>query len=52
MYTTFNYDHNGLGFAELARLALTAPFTFSLVSWLINHNFEAVGLKLARLAVS
>lgn len=45
---TFAYDSNGLGIAELTRLALFHPIIFSLVFWMTQHNLEKLALKISR----
>lgn len=44
----FNYDRQGLGLAELTRLAMTFPLLFSIVYWMAQHGLGKMALTLTR----
>jgi len=46
------YDKNGLGFSELAFLSLSYPEIFETIETAINDDNEAIGLSIARKAIT
>ena len=47
----FTYDKQGLGFAEMTRLALTHSRIFTVVYWMVDHNLSKTAIVLTRLIV-